>query len=47
VIPHDESEANDELVMILKDGAEVTLYRDQVRAPSCTADPRLTSMGSK
>jgi hypothetical protein len=32
VIPHDQSEANDELVLILNDGMEVTLYRDQVSA---------------
>jgi hypothetical protein len=33
VIPHDQSEANDELVLILNDGMEVRLYRDQVSAP--------------
>jgi Family of unknown function (DUF6166) len=32
VIPHDESEANDELVLVLADNSEVTLYRDQVSA---------------
>jgi hypothetical protein len=32
VIPHDQSEANDELVLILNDGSEVTLYRHQVSA---------------
>ena len=30
VLPHDESEANDELVLILEDNIEVTLYRDQM-----------------
>jgi hypothetical protein len=32
VIPHDQSEANDELVLILNDGMKVTLYRDQASA---------------
>jgi hypothetical protein len=37
VIPHDESEANDELVLILNDSTEVTLlYRDQVSARAGT-----------
>src|SRR5579883_627449 len=36
VVPHDESEANDELVLILNGSTEVTLYRDQVSARADT-----------
>jgi hypothetical protein len=47
VIPHDESEANDELVVILNDGSEITLYRDQVSVAPLHSGCVLDSMGSK
>jgi len=28
VIPHDESEANDEVLLVLADDSEIALYRD-------------------
>jgi len=47
VIPHDEVEANDELVLILNDGSEATLYRDQVSAAPLIGGCVVDSMVSK
>jgi hypothetical protein len=33
IIPHDDSDANDELVLLLDNIEEAVLYRDQVGAP--------------
>jgi hypothetical protein len=33
IIPHDDSEANDEVVLVLQDAGEVVLYRDQSGVP--------------
>jgi hypothetical protein len=47
VIPHDESDANDELVPVLADNGQVTLYRDQVSGVRLHSGCILDSMGSK
>ena len=47
VIPHDQSEANDELVLMLNDGAEITLYGDQLSGAPLHCGCVVDSMGSK
>jgi hypothetical protein len=47
VVPHDESEANDQVVLILNDGSELALYRDQVGALPLHSGSVLDFVGSK
>jgi len=30
IVPHDHSETNDEIVVALQDGSQLSLYRDQL-----------------